>query len=59
MRRQNFHLGALGAAHVDADQHRREMELHRLNAEPRMTLEVEAWSNLNDGGPDPENVAQV
>ncbi|CAM9702894.1 unnamed protein product, partial [Ectocarpus sp. 8 AP-2014] len=31
----------------DDNQHRKDMELQRLNAEPRMMLEAEAWSNLN------------
>lgn len=34
----------------DDNQHRRDMELQRLNHEPRMMLEAEAWSNLNVAG---------
>eukprot|EP00903_Cladosiphon_okamuranus_P022319 g20525.t1 len=43
---KNFHLSPFSG---DANQHRRDMELQRLNAEPRMMLEAEAWSNLNAG----------
>lgn len=35
---------------LEAERHRRDMELHRLNAEPRMVVEAEAWVNLNEGG---------
>ena len=47
---QKYHLPTLGSSEANAEQHRRDMELHRLNAEPRMMLEAEAWSNLNVGG---------
>lgn len=43
---QKFHHSPFSG---DANQHRRDMELQRLNAEPRMMLEAEAWSNLNAG----------
>ncbi len=44
----------------DNEQHRRDMELQRLNAEPRMMLEAEAWSSLNAGGAvDPLHPSQV
>lgn len=43
---QNFHHSPSTG---DANQHRRDMELQRLNVEPRMMLEAEAWSNLNAG----------
>ncbi|CAN0261688.1 unnamed protein product, partial [Ectocarpus sp. 4 AP-2014] len=39
----------------DDNQHRKDMELQRLNAEPRMMLEAEAWSNLN-AGDDPDTL---
>lgn len=35
---------------LEAERHRRDMEMHRLNAEPRMVVEAEAWVNLNEGG---------
>lgn len=42
-------MGSITTSQEEVEQHRRDMELHRLNAEPRMMLEAEAWSNLNEG----------
>ena len=35
---------------LEEARHQRDLELHHLNAEPRMIVEAEAWANLNDGG---------
>lgn len=45
---QSFHMDSVGATPEDAELHRRDMELHRIHAEPHMVLDSEAWSNLND-----------